>query len=177
MAAVFFLSAPALTADIYSSWWAGSHGSCRAEIGGSKYTPPHRPAPPAPAPVEIDRAESSVVQKQVWDTAETQQLSVSFCGLISAKHFRIIHWSGLHVETGWIWGASTFKESSFPLQTCLNAHRVRNVSGHRILLQTAASVSVSHRTPSPVFLLDMTVCGTACTCALLCLCVCLKVNI
>ncbi len=31
---VFFLSAPTLTADIYSSWWAGSHGSCRAEIGG-----------------------------------------------------------------------------------------------------------------------------------------------
>lgn len=68
----FSLSAPTLTADIYSSCWDGCwrEGQLRELQGrnrGSKYTPPHRPAPPAPAPVEIDRAESSAAQKQVWD--------------------------------------------------------------------------------------------------------------
>lgn len=65
-----------LTADIYFSavgtagGGRGAYGSWRAEMGGSKYTPPHRPAPPAPAPVEIARAESSAAQKQVWDTQQ-----------------------------------------------------------------------------------------------------------
>lgn len=62
-----------LTADIYFLA-VGTAGGGRAVTGvagqkwgagGSKYTPQHRPAPPAPAPVEIARAESSAAQKQV----------------------------------------------------------------------------------------------------------------
>lgn len=96
----------------------GSYGSCRAEIGGSKYTP-ITPACPFSTCLSGNRPGWKLCSAEagVRRTAETQQLSVSFCSLISAGHFRIIPSFAivlLHVETGRIWCASTFKDSSTP---------------------------------------------------------------